>query len=368
MDNTDKIVTLADECERMGLVLLPPDVNKGVYKFTVDDEQRVVYGIGAIKGVGEAPIEAILEARNEGGPFTDLFDFCCRVDLKKLNKRVLERLIRAGAMDSLGPHRASLMASLEKAMRQAVQHRQAESIGQADMFGVLTTEPEAVEHEFEKVKPWPEAVWLEGERETLGLYLTGHPINRFRAELQHYVVGQLANVNETRKNEYVGVAGLVIDVRVITNKRGQRFAIVTLDDKSARMDVMLYSNEYESYQHVLEKDRILWAKGEVRFDNFSGSNRMVAREVMTIEQARASFVKHLAITVTGEQIEKGMTKRLAETMRPFAQGTCPVKIHYRGERALASMNVGAQWYVEPTDELIHHLHDLLGEQWVTLEF
>ena len=165
MDNTDKIVTLADECERMGLVLLPPDVNKGVYKFTVDDEQRVVYGIGAIKGVGEAPIEAILEARNEGGPFTDLFDFCCRVDLKKLNKRVLERLIRAGAMDSLGPHRASLMASLEKAMRQAVQHRQAESIGQADMFGVLTTEPEAVEHEFEKVKPWPEAVWLEGERD-----------------------------------------------------------------------------------------------------------------------------------------------------------------------------------------------------------
>ncbi|NQZ04213.1 DNA polymerase III subunit alpha [Idiomarina sp.] len=368
MDNTDKIVTLADECERMGLVLLPPDVNKGVYKFTVDDEQRVVYGIGAIKGVGEAPIEAILEARNEGGPFTDLFDFCCRVDLKKLNKRVLERLIRAGAMDNLGPHRASLMASLEKAMRQAVQHRQAESIGQADMFGVLTTEPDAVEHEFEKVRPWPEAVWLEGERETLGLYLTGHPINRFRQELQHYVVGALANVNETRKNEYVGVAGLVIDVRVITNKRGQRFAIVTLDDKSARMDVMLYSNEYESYQHVLEKDRILWAKGEVRFDNFSGSNRMVAREVMTIEQARASFVKHLAITVTGEQIEKGLTKRLAETMRPFAQGTCPVKIHYRGERALASMNVGAQWYVEPTDELIHHLQDLLGEQWVTLEF
>ncbi|PYE31178.1 DNA polymerase III alpha subunit [Idiomarina fontislapidosi] len=368
MDNTDKIVTLADECERMGLVLLPPDVNKGVYKFTVDDEQRVVYGIGAIKGVGEAPIEAILEARNEGGPFTDLFDFCCRVDLKKLNKRVLERLIRAGALDNLGPHRASLMASLDKAMRQAVQHRQAESIGQADMFGVLTTEPDAVEHEFERVRPWPEAVWLEGERETLGLYLTGHPINRFRKELQHYVVGTLANVNETRKNEYVGVAGLVIDVRVITNKRGQRFAIVTLDDKSARMDVMLYSNEYESHQHLLEKDRILWAKGEVRFDNFSGSNRMVAREVMTIEQARASFVKYLAITVTGEQIEKGMIKRLSEVMRPSAQGTCPVKIHYRGEHAFASMNVGAQWYVEPTDELIHHLQDLLGEQWVTLEF
>ncbi|WP_286963299.1 DNA polymerase III subunit alpha, partial [Idiomarina sp. UBA3992] len=183
MDNTDKIVTLADECERMGLDLLPPDVNKGEYKFTVDEQQRVVYGIGAIKGVGEGPIESIIKAREEGGPFRDLFDFCCRVDLKRMNKRILQRLIRAGAMDNLGPHRASLMATLEKAIRQAEQHLNAEKIGQSDMFGVLTTEPEAVEQEFVSVRKWSEAVWLEGERDTLGLYLTGHPINRFRAEL-----------------------------------------------------------------------------------------------------------------------------------------------------------------------------------------
>src|SRR5690554_3731074 len=170
MDNTDKIVTLVDECEAMGLQLLPPDVNVGQYKFTVDEQQRIVYGIGAIKGVGEGPIEAILAAR-EAGPFTDLFDFCCRVDLKKLNRRVLERLIKAGAMDSLGPHRAVLMASLEKAMRQAEQHAKAESIGQTDLFGVLMTDADnsTIEHEFIQVPPWPEAIWLEGERETLGL-------------------------------------------------------------------------------------------------------------------------------------------------------------------------------------------------------
>ncbi|AGM36563.1 UNVERIFIED_ORG: DNA polymerase III alpha subunit [Idiomarina abyssalis] len=368
MDNTDKIVTLADECERMGLDLLPPDVNKGEYKFTVDEQQRVVYGIGAIKGVGEAPIESIIKARQEGGPFRDLFDFCCRVDLKRMNKRILQRLIRAGAMDNLGPHRASLMATLEKAIRQAEQHLNAEKIGQSDMFGVLTTEPEAVEQEFVSVRKWSEAVWLEGERDTLGLYLTGHPINRFRAELKHYINSTLSNVTPTRKDESIAIAGLVIDVRVLTNKRGQRFAIVTLDDKTARMDVRLFSNEYESYQELLEKDRILWIKGEVRFDNFSNSNTMTAREVMAIEQARETYLRHLAITVTDEQLAKGLAGKLEKLLQPFAEGTCPIKMRYQSERVEATLNVGAQWYVNPSDELIYELQNLLGTQQVSLEF
>ncbi|MDA6065711.1 DNA polymerase III subunit alpha [Idiomarina abyssalis] len=368
MDNTDKIVTLADECERMGLDLLPPDVNKGEYKFTVDEQQRVVYGIGAIKGVGEGPIESIIQARQEGGPFRDLFDFCCRVDLKRMNKRILERLIRAGAMDNLGPHRAALMATLEKAIRQAEQHLNAEKIGQSDMFGVLTTEPEAVEQEFVSVRKWSEAVWLEGERDTLGLYLTGHPINRFRKELKHYINSTLSSVTPTRKDESIAIAGLVIDIRVLTNKRGQRFAIVTLDDKTAHMDVRLFSNEYESYQELLEKDRILWVKGEVRFDNFSNSNTMTAREVMAIEQARETYLRHIAITVTDEQLTNGLASKLEKLLKPFAEGTCPIKMRYQSERVEATLNVGAQWYVNPSDELLYELQNLLGTQQVSLEF
>jgi DNA polymerase-3 subunit alpha len=140
MDNTDKIVTLVDECQRMGLTVIPPDVNTGRYRFSVNEDGHIVYGIGAVKGVGEGPIEAILEARDRDGPFRDLFDFCNRVDIKKLNKRVMEKLILSGAMDRLGPHRAALMATLEEAMRAAEQHAKAQAVGQVDMFGVLTEE------------------------------------------------------------------------------------------------------------------------------------------------------------------------------------------------------------------------------------
>ena len=203
MDNTDKIVTLVDECENMKLKLIPPDVNSGLYKFNVNEQGHIVYGIGAIKGVGEGPIEAIIEARNAGGAFYDLFDFCARVDLKRLNRRVIEKLILSGAMDKLGPHRASLMATLEEAMKAAEQHAKAQAVGQNDLFGLLAPEPENSAKAFKQVPIWPDEVWLEGERETLGLYLTGHPINRYLAEIHHYASARLVDFTPTRRDQTV---------------------------------------------------------------------------------------------------------------------------------------------------------------------
>ncbi|WP_194755394.1 DNA polymerase III subunit alpha [Aliidiomarina indica] len=368
MDNTDKIVTLVDECERMGLKILPPDVNVGRYKFTVDDEQRVVYGIGAIKGVGEGPIESIIAAREQDGPFSDLFDFCCRVDLKKLNRRVMEKLIKAGAMDSLGPHRAALLATLEKAMRQAEQHAHAEAMGQNDLFGVLASSSDNLEHEFEQVAPWPEGVWLEGERETLGLYLTGHPLNRYRKELSNYTSGRLCDIADRRKAETMSVAGLVLDVRSMMNKKGQRWAIVTLDDKSARIDVRLFNQEYERYVPLLEKDQILWLKGEVRFDSFSGGNTMTVSEIMTLEQARAQYVRSLDVSLDFRGSKTPTTTALIEKLRDAPRGTCPVRFFCAIEGASATLETGAEWYVEPGDDLIYQLRTQLGEENVRLNF
>lgn len=368
MDNTDKIVTLVDECNRMGIDILPPDLNAGQYKFTVDSEGRIVYGIGAIKGVGEGPIEAIIAAREENESFSDLFDFCAKVDLKKVNKRVLEKLVMSGAMDNLGPHRACIMATLPEAIAAADQHAKAESSGQSDMFGLLTTEPEQVEQAFANVPQWPEKIWLEGEKETLGLYLTGHPINQYEQELKHYSSGRLVDLKPTSKEQTSTAVGLVIGVRVMVNKKGRRWAIVTLDDKSARMDARFFPDMFEKYEELLQPDRILLISGQVSFDDFSGGNTISGRDAMDIVQAREKNVKCLGLEVESDWCNASSVSKLQAILQNYQGGSCPVNMRVLHPDAEMILAFGAQWYVTPEDQLIYELQQVLPKQAVSLQF
>lgn len=368
MDNTDKIVTLVDEVKRMGLEILPPDLNVGAYKFTVDEQDSIVYGIGAIKGVGEGPIEAIIAAREEKGAFRDLFDFCAKVDLKKVNKRVLEKLVLAGAMDNLGPHRASLMATLPEAIAAADQHAKAESSGQSDMFGLLTTEPDDVKQAFSNVPLWPEKVWLDGEKETLGLYLTGHPINQYEQEIKHYSSGRLVDLKPTGKDNVAVAVGLVIGVRVMTNKRGKRWAIVTLDDRSARMDARFFPEMFEKYEEMLQTDKILLITGQVSFDDFSGGNTISARDAMDIVQAREKNAKWIELEVHSDWCKSPTVSKLQAILQEYQGGSCPIHVRVLHPDAEATLAFGAQWYVTPEDQLIYELQQLVPEQKVNLQF
>ncbi|WP_346300149.1 OB-fold nucleic acid binding domain-containing protein, partial [Halomonas sp. BM-2019] len=234
---------------------------------------------------------------------------------------------------------------------------------------------------------WPEAVWLEGERETLGLYLTGHPVNRYRKELMHYTHSRLAEVDKTRKGEQVAVAGLVLDARSMMNKKGQRWGLMTLDDKSARLEVRLFNREFEQYEALLEKDQILWVKGEVRFDSFSGGNTMTASEVMTLEQARAQYVRALALTLElndsmdaptaadlaadkrpNEMLNEKQVADLISVLRGASRGTCPVHLYCRMPGAEARVDVGSDWFIEPNDDVIYELNLRLGAENVRLCF
>jgi DNA polymerase-3 subunit alpha len=369
MDNTDKVVGLVDECLRMGLKVLPPDINSGLYHFHVNDDGEIVYGIGAIKGVGEGPIEAIIEARNQGGYFKELFDLCARSDVKKLNKRVLEKLIMAGAFDRLGPHRAALMSSLNEAMKAADQHAKAEALGQTDMFGVLAEEPEHVEKAYANVPPWPEQVVLEGERETLGLYLTGHPITQYLKELNRYTGGlRLNEVQPNERGKTSTVAGLVIDARVMTTKRGNRIGLCTIDDRSGRLDLMLFSEALEKFQHLLEKDRILIATGQVSIDDFNGGFKMMVRDLIDISDAREKYARGLAISLTDRQIDDQLLNRLRQSLEPHRSGTIPVHLYYQREDARARLRFGAIWRVTPSERLLIDLRTLIGSSQVELEF
>lgn len=368
MDNTEKVIGLVDECFRMKLKLLPPDINSGLYRFNVDEDGAIVYGIGAIKGVGEGPIEAIIEARNKSGYFKDLFDFCARLDLKKVNKRVIEKLILSGALDRLGPHRAAMMASLPDAVKAASQHHHAESFGQSDMFGVLTDAPEEVEHKYTQVPKWPEKVWLEGERETLGLYLTGHPVNAYIKELAKYTSCRLKDATPTRRDQSLTIAGLVIAARVMTTKRGTRIGLMTLDDRSGRMEVMLFSDALDRYAELLEKDKIVVVSGQVSFDDFNGGLKMSAREVMDLGSAREKYARGVSISIDQSQINGQFFERFGQILEPYRAGTVPVNVYYQRADARARLTLGTEWRVTPSDTLLDELKQLLGNSQVELEF
>ncbi|ATL91673.1 DNA polymerase III subunit alpha [Aeromonas sp. CU5] len=368
MDNTDKIVTLVDECQRMGLTVIPPDVNTGRYRFSVNEDGHIVYGIGAVKGVGEGPIDAILSARDQDGPFRDLFDFCNRVDIKKINKRVMEKLVYSGAMDRLGPHRAALMATLEEAMRAAEQHAKAQAVGQVDMFGVLTEEIDDVKKAFANVPHWPDKVWLEGERETLGLYLTGHPINQYSSELRRYTSGRLCDLHPTSRDTVTTAAGLVIAARSMVTKRGNKMGIFTLDDRSGRLDVTLFSEALEKYEELMQKDRILVVSGQVSFDDFSGGLKMSARELLDINDARERFARAIRISLDEQRIDDRFFPRLCEILEPARAGVCPVQVNYRRPGSRVRLTLGTEWRVTPTDQLIDDLRVLLGRERVELVF
>ena len=374
MDNTDKIVTLVDECSNMGIDLLPPDVNLGQYKFTVNDEDQIIYGIGAVKGVGEGPIEAIIAARESGGDFIDLFDFCARVDLKKINKRVLEKLIKSGAMDSLGPkvkdgpHRAAIFESLTEALKAAEQHAKAQALGQNDLFGLINEEPEDNRQSYKEVPKWPEQQWLDGEKETLGLYLTGHPINRYLSEIKRYATGRLVSLQPTNKDKTTVAVGLVLGVRVLVNKRGRRWALVTLDDKSARMDIRLFPDDYDKFAELLVSDAILVCSGQVSFDDYSGGITMTARDIMTIADARENYVTSLDLQLDKNQLSGQFIEQFTQVLTPYKDGICPIRVFYQRGEAQGMLELGVQWRVSPSDMLLYNLKTLLGDEQVELKF
>jgi DNA polymerase III subunit alpha len=366
MDNTDKIVTLVDECDRMKLTIEPPDVNSGSYKFTVNDEGHIVYGIGAIKGVGEGPVEAILEARESGGRFSDLFDFCARVDVKRINKRVMEKLVLSGALDQLGPephdqgNRAVIMATLEDAMKAATQHAKNADLGQSDLFGLFDTEHEEVQPQFKAATPWPDAIWLQGEKDTLGLFLTGHPINAYRKEVRHYTKIKLSDVEPTRRDQSITVCGLIIDFRVLVNKKGRKWALVTIDDKTGRLDFRLFPEQFEMFQDLLQSGEIIVVSGQVSFDNYSDGNTMTARDVMSLTMAREKFVRNIKLDVENEQQAAQTISNLKRILLPYKDGTTPIRIGYQNSLAVAELELGTAWRVCPDEQLMIDLKENLA--------
>nr|WP_295709753.1 DNA polymerase III subunit alpha [uncultured Halomonas sp.] len=374
MDNLDKVVPLIEECRNLKLTVTPPDVNVGGYKFTVDTDARVVYGLGAIRGVGEGPIGAIVEAREADGPFKDIFDFCRRIDPKRMNKRTLEALIRSGALDTIGPNRAVLFAAMEDALKAAAQNHANQNLGMLDMFGdAFSNDAEAGEGdsnvyaEYINAREWTDRERLSGEKDTLGLYLTGHPIDEYERELKRFVSTRISDLKPSRDPQRV--AGLVVGVRTMKSKRGDTMAFITLDDRTGRIEASLFGELFEQLRGQIEADQVLIVEGEVSSDEFSGGLRLRGKDVTPMVTARIRYGQAVELALDAGQINGRLIETLRDSLTPYRdQEGLPVRLQYRHPAAVAWLELADEWKVAPSDDLLLALRDVQGQAGVQLRY
>ncbi|MCB1841755.1 MAG: DNA polymerase III subunit alpha, partial [Halioglobus sp.] len=370
LDNTDKIVLFVDECKRLALTLKLPDVNAGRYMFTVDEQGAIIYGLGAIKGLGEGPVQSILAARETGGAFTDLFDFCARTDPRKVNRRAIEALIRSGAFDSLGVERWILMASLDDAIRTAEQSAANRDSGMADLFGDVLPGPEAGSEEayarFLHAKPWSDKERLGGERDTLGLYITGHPIDEYQDEVRRFAPNRIADLRDDRSASQV-IVGLVMETRSMNTQRGA-MGVMKLDDSSGQIEVTLFSEAFAQYRELMLKDTIVIAEGRISVSDKTQKLEMRANSLRSLEQARQSYAQDLTIEVDAERADDRFAELLEQTLASATGGNCPVSLIYRQRHNRARIRLGERWQVIPSDDLIRELRTVVGTERVFLQY
>jgi DNA polymerase III subunit alpha len=370
MDKTDKIAALLYECKkRMGLAMLPPDVNVSRFQFTVAGERQIRYGLGAVRGVGQQAVEALIEERERNGPFTSLAELCRRIDVSRVNRRVLEALIKAGALDALGANRATLMALLDTAVQGGEQAMRASAAGQDDLFGGGAVEAPPVE-----LSEWPERMRLANERESLGAFLSGHPVDSYEGDIRRLVSSRLVDIaNESPPTggegprwsggRQVTVAGLIDEMR----KRNGRTSFV-LDDGTARIEVTLFEELAQQYRDLLQKDAVVLVEGNVRFDDFSNAWRVAGKKVLLLDSLREKQARRLVLRWPDVVREGGaaFVTRLQTVLRAAGTGPCEVLIRYRGSGARCTLALGAGWAVRPTPALIDELESLVGRDGLQL--
>jgi DNA polymerase-3 subunit alpha len=363
MDDTDKLLGLRRECDALGLAILPPDVNESAYSFAVAGPKAIRYGLGAIKGLGRSAAEQIATERHAHGPFGDLHDFCRRVGGPRLGRRPLESLVKAGALDRLGSNRASMMAGLGMALAGAEQAARSRDSGQGDMFGPASGS-EPVDQPLPHVDEWGTARRLEGERESLGLYLSGHPFDQYRADaacIATETVTALASAPppvpraEFQPGREVAVAGLITSVR----KRAGRIT-AELDDGTAILEISIFPEVYERCRNHLGPHGIVLVQGSLRFDEFIDGWRLAARDILDIDSIIEKRASRLVIRWTGDRDSRLDAQKLRAALEPFRPGGCAVAVYYSRTEAQARLTLGDDWSVRPSRELRERLSELVG--------
>ena len=359
MDNTDKVVGFIRECVTMKLAVLPPSIQSSDYGFTVVNDTTIRYGLGAIKGMGQAVIEALIEERQARGPWLSLFDLCRRLDLRKMNRRVLEALIKSGSMDDWGIERSMLMATLDKAMNMGALHLQNHNSGQGDLFALLD---ETIAVDTYIASPtWSIKQRLTGEKETLGLYLTGHPSDPYELEFKAFIqpINKLSGLTIKK----VITCGLVTHIKKIITKRGKKLSIISLSAAHASVDVVVFSEVLDTMPEPCQSGDIVFVEGELGQDDYTGGMKIMAASLYDVEEARSRFARCLRIKLT--DADEALLPQIKSILSAH-RGACVVQVCYSNQSVSATLSLGKEFCVRPGDTLLAQLSDTIAEHCVDL--
>ena len=372
IDNTDRLIMIREDCSNYQIDIVRPSINRSEYGFSVLSENEILYGLGAIKGVGKSTVESIIFERKDNGNYTSLNDFCQRLEKERINRRVLEALIKSGAMDDFDLFRSDLSSSLDDAIKTSDQSARDAAAGQEDMFGIAENNDKK-DSKKRKTKEWDQLTFLRKEKESLGLYLSGHPFKFVKEYSNQFTNGSLKeickkNPPSIEENQYqakqtdVVVSGLISDIK----KRGNRIT-VTLDDSSARMDVVFFKESYFKNKEFLRKDEIILVDGKLRFDQFSSSWQVNAEKVRMIDDVIEEKARILTIDLD-ENHNYLLIEKIKNALTASEQGECQVAINYENSSAIGRVELGDDWKILPTSKLRKDLEELIGKNSFNLSY
>jgi DNA polymerase-3 subunit alpha len=366
MDNPDRVVILTGECRRLGIRVLPPDVNEGHVGFRATPRGDIQFGLSAVKNVGRSAVKSIVAARREHGSFEDIFDVTSRVDLRLVNRRVLESLVAAGALDGLHGHRAQQYQVVSAALDLGQRMQRERDSGQTSLMDILETDAgeDLRPRKLPEAAPWSDGVALAKEKEILGMYVSGHPLARYEKELQTFATASTADLPDMEDGEPVRLGGIVTHVKTTADRKGEQMAFVTLEDFSGSVELVVFSSIYGKKSEVIRRDAAVIVDGKVstREDE---EPKVIAADVVTLAGAHGKFVERMTISISSVGFEETMLESLRDLLLTHG-GRCPVDIVVKAASGEDVMISTGGIRVEPSRELLDRLEDIVGESGVAL--
>jgi len=359
MNNTDKVVLYINECRERGIEVLPPDINESQQDFSVS-EDRVRFGLAAVKNVGESALDSVVEEREENGSYTSIIDFCNRIDSRRVNNRVIESLIKSGSFDSLGAKRSQLMDVLPKAMEQAKAYQRDRQSGQMSLFSVApdANQPQITEVQLPDIQEWEEREKLLYEKETVGFYITGHPLQNALTEIKTVTDADIAGLEKLNEGQPVRIGGLIRECKHHKSKRGEPMAFVTLEDIADTVEVMVFPETFATcYQLLATTDPII-VSGTIQKSERGA--KIISEEILPIPEALKKYTKSIHATLEAGTVTRPRLEELKQLLFNY-HGTCPfsLTLHFKGEGEV-DVDINKDFTVLPCREMSERIQEIFG--------